>query len=123
MNAFAKLILLAAQVLLCLFLASLASGDEPPAVIGESAKYEQLLNMTLRVGLDEEKAYIHEVVTLVRQGRLPKKLVDKSVVWVRDNCADDDYYFVYFERILRRQAERLKFKVPRFDYDVYASNR
>ena len=124
MNAFAKLVVLAIYVLLCSLLGPLAFGDDSAAVKSDMQKYEVQLNVTLHTRLDAEKAYVHEVIELVRLGRLPRKLVDKAVFWVRNHVAYDNYGFVYFERVLRRQAQQLKFPVPAFNYDVYdTSNR
>ncbi len=122
MNAFTKLILLAIQVMVCSMLVPFAFGDESTAAKTELEKYEIQLNAILRTRLDEEKAYVHEVIELVRLGRLPRKIVDKSVGWVRNHCADHSHGFVYFERVLRLHAERLNFQVPRFDFRVYDSS-
>lgn len=124
MGALSKWILLALHILVCLALLSPARGDDSTIAETELEKYEKQVNMILRTRLDEEKAYVHEVIELIRTGRLPRKLVDKSLGWVRNHCRDNDYYFVYFERVLRRQAKPLGFDVPVFDYDVYdTSNR
>jgi hypothetical protein len=124
MSTLSKFVLVTIQLLLCSLLAAGAFGDDVPLARTELEEYEVQLNAVLRTRLDEEKAYVHDVLDLVRRGKLPRKLVDKSLVWVRENCDDEDNLFVYFEQVLRRQAQRLRFDLPRFDYDVYdASNR
>lgn len=124
MKAHPAVILLAVHMLVGAIYASAASGDESAAVKSDMEKYENQLNVVLRTRLDEEKAYVHDVIGLIRTGKLPRKLVDKSMQWVRNNCTNDNHAFAYFERVLRIQAERLRFEVPAFSYDVYdASNR
>jgi hypothetical protein len=124
MSAFSKIVLLIIQVLVCSLLVVRGLGDDIPIARTELEEFEVKINAILRTRLDEEKAYVHEVLSFVRLGKLPRTLVEKALVWVRENCEDDDYLFVYFEQVLRRQALRLRFDVPRFNYDVYdASNR
>ncbi len=86
-------------------------------------EYEKRLNAILRTRLDAEKEFVKQVVQLVREEKLPRKLVDTSFKWVRNKRPDTNYPFVYFERVLRLQAHRLKFEIPPFDYDVYRAGR
>ncbi len=124
MNALAKLELLAFHVLLFAVLIPMVAGDDFAAAKSDLQNYETQLNAVLRTRFDEEKAYVHEVIELVQAGKLPRKLVDKSFLWVRKHHGSDNHSFVYFERVLRLQATTLRFQVPAFDYDVYdASNR
>ena len=124
MNAHAKLVLLAIHVLLCAALVPMATGDDAAIVKSDPQKYETQLNAVLRTRFDEEKAYVHQVIGLVQQGKLPRKLVDKALLWVRKHHGSDNHSFVYFERVLRLQATTLRFQVPAFNYDIYdAANR
>lgn len=86
-------------------------------------EYEKRLNAILRTRLDAEKEFVKKVVQLVREEKLPRKLVDTSFKWVRNRRPDTNYPFVYFERVLRLQAKRLKYDIPPFDYDVYRAGR
>jgi hypothetical protein len=118
-TAFSKVILLVIQVLVCCALVSFCRGDEPAGTVSEIEKYEAQINVIVRSRLDEEKDYVHTIVDLVRRGKLPKKLVDKAVVYVQNDCDEDDHGFVYFEQTLRRLGKKVGFKVPAFDYDIY----
>jgi hypothetical protein len=124
MHAFAKFTLLAIMLLVGATAKHLRGDDESPAVKSDMAKYEAQLNLILRTRFNEEKAFVHGVIQLIRQGKLPRKLVDKSMLWVRNNSKSDNHSFAYFERVLRIQANRLNLPVPAFNYDIYdASNR
>jgi hypothetical protein len=83
-------------------------------------EYERLLQAVLKTRRDEEKRYIVQVVGLVRDGRLPKHLVDSCYLWVRSQRPNTDYPFVYFEKVLRLRAQKLRFPVPDFDYSIYS---
>ena len=85
------------------------------------SKYEDQLNATLKTRFEAEKNYVEQVVELIRQNRLPKKLVDSAWIWVRQNRPYTRYPFVYFERILRLQAEKLELEIPDFDRENYYS--
>ena len=76
-------------------------------------KYEAQLNAVLMTRRLEERAYIEQVVQLVADQKLPKRIVDSSWLWIRKNRPNTRNPFVYFERILRLQAEKLGFDVPR----------
>ena len=71
---------------------------------------------------DEEKAFVKVVVTNIREGKLPAKLVNTSFQWVRNKRPNTPYPFVYFERVLRLQAAKVKVSeyVPPFDYGIYS---
>lgn len=85
------------------------------------AEYDRVLQAVLKTRRDEEKVFVNQVVEYVRLNRLPKKLVDASFLWVRQNRPTTRYPFVYFERVLRLQAERLHLKVPDFDRSIYST--
>jgi hypothetical protein len=93
--------------------------DEQFPADSEFGRYEAELNAVLRTRLEEEKAFVHETLVLVHTGRLPRRLVDRAMVWVRNHCSEKSHAFVYFERVLRLQADKLGFDVPEFDYRVY----
>ena len=86
-------------------------------------QYEEQLNAILRTRRDQEKEFIAEVVSRVRAGALPSRLVETSYQWIRNKRPNTNYPFLYFEKVLRLQAEKLKMKdaVPAFDYSVYKS--
>ena len=76
-------------------------------------QYDKQLNAILLTTLEEEKKFIADVVKLVGEEKLPKKLVDTSCQWVRNRRPNTKYPFIYFERVLRLQANKLKLPVPR----------
>lgn len=84
-------------------------------------QYERQLNAILKTRRDEEKKFVHEVVVKVREGKIPAKLVNTSFDWVRKKRPTTNYPFIYFERVLRLQADRLKIgdEVPDFDFSIY----
>ena len=86
-------------------------------------EYERQLNAILKTRRDEEKAFVHKVVTQVRLGRLPSKLVSTSYDWGRKNRPDTNYPFIYFEKVLRIQAKaiNLENEIPPFDFSIYKS--
>lgn len=86
-------------------------------------EYERQLNALLKTRRDEEKAFVKEVVVKIRKGKLPSKLVSTSYKWVANRRPTTNYPFVYFERVLRLQAKKLKIEgeIPPFDYDIYKS--
>ena len=85
-------------------------------------EFERQLNAMLKTRRDEEKEFIGLVVNQIRLGRIPSKLVSTSFEWVRNKRPTTKYPFVYFERVLRLQAERLGLEneIPPFDFSVYS---
>ncbi len=86
-------------------------------------EYERQLNALLKTRRDEEKQFVASVVRQVRLGNIPSKLVSTSYGWVRAKRPDTQYPFIYFEKVLRLQAEaaNLQNEIPRFDLSVYRS--
>jgi len=86
-------------------------------------EYERQLNALLKTRRDEEKAFVANVVRQVRLGRIPSKLVSTSYGWVRAKRPDTQYPFIYFEKVLRLQAQaaELESEIPNFDLSVYTS--
>lgn len=87
------------------------------------AEYERQLNAILKTRTDEEKLFVKKIVTLVRLGKIPSRLVSTSYQWGRKNRPDTNYPFIYFEKVIRIQAKALKLQdeIPPFDYSVYKS--
>ena len=85
-------------------------------------KYEATINATLRTARDEEKEFISDIFELVAAGTLPKNIVDRSFLWVRKNRMHSSYRFIYFERVLRIHADKLRITIPAFDYSIYNAN-
>lgn len=81
--------------------------------------YERQLQAVLRTRLLEEKEFIARVIFLVQEEGLPKNLVDSAWLWVRKNRAGTPYPFVYFERVLRLEAEKAGVFLPSFDRTIY----
>ena len=107
------------------FLQTGAADDFMPETYTEAqfSEYERQLNAMLKTRTDEEKKFISDVVTQVRLGRIPSKLVSTSYQWGRKNRPTTNYPFIYFEKVLRIQAKAIKLEdeIPPFDYSVYKS--
>ena len=82
-------------------------------------EYEEKIQAILKTRLPEEKEFVSEVLKLVRQGKLPERVMETSYKWALNKHPDSNYPFVYFERVLRIQANKLKIELPAFDYTVY----
>ncbi len=63
------------------------------------------LKVGLRARRPEEEEFLEKVATLVRTGKLPRKLVDSTYIWAIRRR--QDYPFPAFERALQLQADRL----------------
>ena len=81
--------------------------------------YEAKIQALLKTRLPEEKAFVSAVMTKVRAGEIPEKMVESSFKWVLNKHPDTNYPFVYFERVLRIQGEKAEIEIPPFDYEVY----
>ncbi len=83
--------------------------------------YEERLNAILKSRRDEERDFVKKVVNRVKAGTIPERLVETSYKWVLNERPDTKYPFVYFEKVLRLQAKKLRIEsaVPEFDYDIY----
>jgi len=107
------------------FLPMAAADDYMPETFSEAqfAEYERQLNALLKTRADEEKLFVSKVVTQVRLGRIPSRLVSTSYQWGRKNRPASNYPFIYFEKVLRIQAKALKLEdeIPAFDYSIYKS--
>lgn len=104
-----------------------AAGQNGGAVDSRSLRaqlleYERQLNAMLKTRRDEEKEFVGLVVNQIRLGRIPSKLVSTSFEWVRNKRPTTKYPFVYFERVLRLQADRLGLasEIPPFDFSIYS---
>ena len=73
----------------------------------------------LKTRLPEEKEFVSKVLKLVREGKLPERVMETSYKWSLNKHPDSNYPFVYFERVLRIQANKLRIELPAFDYTVY----
>lgn len=84
-------------------------------------KYEQQLNAILLTRRVEEREFISIVVGQVRAGILPSKFVQTSFRWVQNNRPHTNFPFIYFERVLRLQANQAGIAqvIPPFDFDIY----
>ena len=131
-NVRGKSLALVAVATICVWSSSDANaqfgqGYDPSRFVSaeEYKLYAEQLNALLRTRLDEEKAFVNQVVDQVRRNRIPAKLVQSTYGWVRNRRPKTNYPFVYFERVLRLQAKRLGIleSVPDFDYDVYRQFR
>ena len=83
------------------------------------AEYEEKIQAILKTRLPEEKEFVSKVLKLVREGKLPERVMETSYKWALNKHPDSNYPFVYFERVLRIQANKLRIELPAFDYTVY----
>lgn len=81
--------------------------------------YEARLNALLKTRRDEEKQFLAAVLLMVMEDKLPERLIETSYKWVVNKRPDTNYPFIYFERVLRIQANLLKIPLPAFDYSIY----
>jgi len=103
-----------------------ASGDEYDTetfTAEQFVEYERQLNAFLKTRRDEEQNFIASVVQQVRMGNIPSKLVSTSYSWVRTKRPNTNYPFIYFERVLRLQAQaaNLEGEIPAFDLSIYST--
>lgn len=98
--------------------------DELIAKLDDTWKeYAKQLQAVVKARLLEEREFVAQVTLLVQQEQLPKKLVDSSWLWVRNNRPGSNSPFVYFERILRLQADKAGFQIPPFDDRIYSLSK
>jgi len=122
-------VLFACSIVVCFFATTTAPlpADELSGTnftAEQFTEYEQQLNSLLRTRRNEEQAFISAVVTQVRLGRIPSRLISTSYGWVRTKRPGTNYPFIYFERVLRLQAEaaNLGAEIPRFDLSIYSES-
>ena len=106
-------------------LAAASQSDAPEdssAVRTQFVEFERQLNAILKTRRDEEKQFVGLVVNQIRLGLIPSKLVTTSFKWVRNKRPTTKYPFIYFERVLRLQADRLGLvdQIPPFDFSIYS---
>jgi hypothetical protein len=84
-------------------------------------QYEQQLNAILKTRRDEERQFINELVLKVREGKLPSKLIQTSFRWVQKKRPQTNFPFIYFEKVLRLQADRagIANTIPAYNFDIY----
>lgn len=105
---------------------SVASADDfEPAGFSDQQllEYERQLNALLKTTRKEERDFIAQVVFQIKEGKIPSKLVSTTYQWIRKKRPDTKYPFIYFEKVLRLQAEAIKVDdaVPPFDFSIYGS--
>ena len=81
---------------------------------------ERQLNAILKTRLPEEKKYIAAVVKLVKDEKLPRRLVNSAFKYVLNKRPGTKYPFVYFVRVLQFQGQRESIAVPAFDFRIYS---
>jgi hypothetical protein len=86
------------------FCASMASAQRPSKGGGFKADLKDQLEVGLRAGRPQDRAFIERVVEMVAADELPLKLVKEMFQWARRKRP---YPAVYFERGLRRRAAEL----------------
>lgn len=73
---------------------------------------ERILKTALRARRPEDVAFIAKAVQLVRNGTLPRELVEAAFVWVQNKKRKERYPTIWFERALRALAEREGIAIP-----------
>jgi len=105
------------------FLAAVAAGLAPLATTaqqstntatnqGRKITLRDQLTSGLRATTKTDKAFIDQVVILVEQGKLPRRLVDGTFLWARDRAARRSPTrrlrpMVYFQPALVARAKRI----------------
>lgn len=122
-RGWAQRLLLLCMSVWCIQLAALPSaaqeGNDDDPVELRFKDYEAKIQALLKTRLPEEKAFVSAVMAKVRAGEIPEKMVETSFKWVLNKHPDTNYPFVYFERVLRIQGEKVEIEIPPFDYEVY----
>lgn len=119
MNKFAVSILLLA-VVTCVMPASSQAQEFEDLNL---TQLETQLNAILKTRLPEERLYIAAILKLVKDDKLPRKLINTSFKYVRKKRALSHYPFVYFARVLHFQAKRDRISIPKFDFTIYSERR
>lgn len=86
-------------------------------------EYEEFLQAINKTRFPEEKIFVLQVVLEIESGILPKRVVDSAWTWHEAKRPATNHPFVYFERVLRLQADRLNLPIPPFDYGIYSRIR
>lgn len=73
---------------------------------------ELTLKTALRARRPEDVAFIAKAVALVRNGTLPRELVEAAFVWVQKKKYKERYPAIWFERSLRALATRQGIAIP-----------
>ena len=99
----------------------LSSRSDRDAAEAYFLNYEQKLNAVLKTRRDEEKQFVADIVERVKLKRIPDQIVVASWRWAREKRPNTKYPFIYFERVLRILATKLKLEeeIPPFDYSIY----
>jgi len=84
-------------------------------------EFERQLNAILKTRLPEEKKYIATVIELIEKEKLPRRLVNASFKYVRNQRPYAKNRFVYFVRVLQILGKREKTPVPEFDFKIYST--
>ena len=110
-------LLVAGMAVLCSSINARDFNDQP------LVEYEKQLNAILKTRFTEEKEYVREVVKLVGQEKIPRKVVDTSFKWVLSKRPLTNNRFIYFQRVLTLQGKKLSLPIPPFDDSVYRRRR
>lgn len=79
---------------------------------GRKVTLHDQLTSGLRAVTKSDKAFIDKVVLRVKQGKLPRRLVDSTFLWARDRAARRGPMralrpMVYFQPVLTARAKRI----------------
>lgn len=101
--------------------ASFLDEELAPALVEQ---YEQKLNAILKTRSDQERVFVAQLVANVQAGTVPIKLVSTSFRWVQQNRPLSNYPFIYFEKVLRLQADKIGVvdAIPPFDFEEFRSS-
>ncbi|MCO6044769.1 hypothetical protein NG895_12705 [Aeoliella sp. ICT_H6.2] len=85
------------------------------AAIPRGPVLEERLLLGLRVKTDADRLFIHHVVELVEDGKLPIGLVDGTYFWAREKAEEHRRLYnnpmVFFRPALRARAARLGIRI------------
>lgn len=94
---------------------SLLAASRCEAAVPRGPLLEERLLVGLRVKTDADREFIHHVVELVEQGKLPVSLVDSTYFWAREKASRSRRLFnnpmIYFRPALVARAARLGIRI------------
>ncbi len=86
-----------------------ADGGDEPAETKTATSIEDRLAIGLKARRPEDVAWLERVAGMVREGRLPAKVVDSTYLWAQRRR--QAYPFPSFRRALELQAGRLGIEI------------
>lgn len=90
--------------------AALGQSGVDPKIAPGGITLKQAIEKGLKARRPSEFAFIKLVVQKVEQGKLPKKMVERTFLWARDN--HQPFPMPYFEKAMQIQAKKIGVTLP-----------